>query len=562
MNVSDEFSRCQKSVVQVFIKRGGEALWKSVGTGFVVSESQCLTCFHVIVPDEKAGVDEAKQRLIADKISVKVKFNVEGSESVSNDKRRKADNQTKADDLQANERIVNVTFVSPMSKYDLAVLSWNDSLPQGVEIARLTPDDDLSSLEFQCFGYPAVNGKDIPVMAPASGKFKERVLKTESFWWVESNDFEPGFSGAPLFSVSSRFVLGMYRRGHRTGRKGQVTGQADIRRECDKTVDFAALEVDHDSPLNNVKAEMAKRLTQSKQATAAVASAFGIKSYSDVKTVCSKLLATDKTVFDIASTFTDLIENLRKEKKVDERRTIVDAYVALLAGIFKQGTVREMRESLLQGQKVLLVEAANHSIAELLMAAVDGNVDQLKILQEGPEVLEYDYVVRMRESPDSREHGNAERQLDFIGEQLAEIWGRDWDAEFASIGDAKKRAERINDLVEVYSKPGRRLVLVDDRGMREEPDGAIPEGYSALVVLRLRNPEPEQRRSQNHALAPVLFGREPRVSGDASGKSASRAGRKRVSKSREGGSKSVRDGVAKNVGEGRRKVGKTRRRKS
>jgi hypothetical protein len=157
MNANDDFSRCQKSVVQVFVKKGNKAQWKSVGTGFVVSPSQCLTCFHVIFPNDKASIEEANQSLESDNISVKVKFfTFECSESDSEHEHQESAGNTRPDDLQANERIVKVTFVSPMSEFDLAVLSWNGLLPKGVEIARLTPKDDLSLLDFRCYGYPTL----------------------------------------------------------------------------------------------------------------------------------------------------------------------------------------------------------------------------------------------------------------------------------------------------------------------------------------------------------------------------------------------------------------------
>jgi hypothetical protein len=563
MNANDDFSICQKSVVQVFVKKGDESAWKSVGTGFVVSQSQCVTCFHVIIPDNKANIEDANQRVDSERISVKVKFWMDKeSEGKSKVKTQETARERKSRDLEYDERIVKVTFVSPMAEYDLAVLSLcgSDSLPDGVEIARLALLDDLSSADFLCYGYAERFESKVAVMMPASGKFKKKgQSKTRRFWWVDSNDFEPGFSGAPLFEESSRFVLGMFCEGHKKGQKGLVVGHGDIRRLCERLVDFAVFDVDHESPLRSVEAEMAKRLASSQGAVKAVANAFDITSASDATTVCSTLLSTDQTVLKIASTFTDLILSLEREKKSAERRAVVNAYLALLAGIFKQGTVKEMRRSILQGQKVLLVEAASHSIAELLMAAVDGTVEHLTIVQKGPEILEGDRFVKMRESPDSRESDNAERQLDFIGEQLAEIMGYDWEDDFLCIGDAKKRAEKLNAIVEVYSKLGRTLVLVDDNGLREEPEGAIPKGYSALVVLKLKNPADEQRKSQHQALSPLEIGREPRGVAKLSGKSTTGAGRKNAVTSSDGKSQGVQGRIPKNGLEGRRKVSKKRR---
>jgi Trypsin-like peptidase domain len=494
MNDEAKFMPCKQSVVEVFTRKDVGQPWKSVGTGVVVSDQQCVTCFHVLFPDENQEVQDARKVIQEGKIQVKVRFFPDGNGS------GKAD-LTSSNELADNERLVSVTPISKMKECDLAILSWKGNRPVGGAIAVLSECDDLIAKKFRIYGF-AKTGNVTSVRLEA-GEFPDRAAYNNGFWEFNSDHVFPGFSGAPIFDENTTHVLGMF-LGKVTAdtRRCRVLGSSQIRKLCSE-VDFEGYGVDHAGPRERIKKRVESCLEKDPLVRSAIASAFKLKCNDDSANICEQLLNWQSSVTEFARNFTQVITDLDKSNRKSTKKTAIDVYVAFLAGLFKQEIVRDLRLALRRGQKVLTLDTHSASIADLLFSAVDGGVDCLAIWHDDRNPLKHKHSIHVEGGPGIEcSKGKAKLQED-IEQQMVECMGLKWKQYQAM--RPEERQKRLDAMADVFVNDNRRLVMIDDSGLRDVTTGEVPNGYSALVIVRLVKPAEPDRKSQERALAPFQF---------------------------------------------------------
>ena len=497
MNDEAKFIPCKQSVVEVFTRKDVGQPWKSVGTGVVVSDQQCVTCFHVLFPDENQEVQDARKVIQEGKIQVKVRFFPDGNGS------GKAD-LTSSNELADNERLVSVTPISNMKEFDLAVLSWQGARPAGVEIAVLSKCDDLTAKEFRIYGF-AKSGNATSSRLE-TGKFLNRGAKNGDFWQFDSDHVGPGFSGAAIFDESTTQVLGIVLGAVTPGKsRCRALGGDKIRELC-PNVDFEGNDVDHAGPRERIKNNIESRLESDAVVRNAIAKAFKFEGADDSENLCERLLNCNMTVSDFAKRFTQVIRDFRASKQIAAKTTAIDVYVGFLAGVFKQGVVRELRRALQQGQKVLALETYSTSIADLLLAAVNGELECLTVCFNDPSPIKHKHSVYVRERPGIDSPQEQARTQEDVEKKLVECMGLSW-ADFQLMRPEERRRE-LDAAIDMFTYENKRLVLIDDNGWSEVVGGKIPLGYSALVVVQLKKPLKPDEDAQARALTPFKFAKD------------------------------------------------------
>ena len=158
-----------------------------VGAGFLVSETQLLTCAHVVT----AALGIPPDTATAPKALVEVDFPL----------------------IAAGQKVpAEVVFWSPVNPTemgeDIAGLVLKSDAPSGCQPVRLVTAEEYWNHAFQIFGFPSKwdNG------AWASGVLRDRLANG----WVQMEDIkaqgyavQPGFSGAPVWDEQLQGVVGM-----------------------------------------------------------------------------------------------------------------------------------------------------------------------------------------------------------------------------------------------------------------------------------------------------------------------------------------------------------------
>ena len=151
------------------------------GTGFILSEKGIIaTCSHVIQPEKLQVRGYPKQE------KVEVIFRANGQRAVA--------------------RLLPQAWRAAEAE-DVALLQLEGPLPQGVEALSIGSSEGAAGHDFQTFGFPD--------QSPEEGIYGEGSLLDRTailgikVRQVKSSEITPGFSGAPVFDIESRRVVGM-----------------------------------------------------------------------------------------------------------------------------------------------------------------------------------------------------------------------------------------------------------------------------------------------------------------------------------------------------------------
>ncbi len=155
-----------------------------VGTGFLVTPSQVLTCAHVVA-------QALRQPLTDDMPAAELTFDFP---------------------LLAPGHLLTARAFLWDSALDVAVLEITGELPAGAQPASLVQSPDVWKHDFRAFGFP----HGFPNGAWASG----RILGREASGWYQIEDtkqtgyfVQPGFSGGAVWDVSHYWRPGRARIG-------------------------------------------------------------------------------------------------------------------------------------------------------------------------------------------------------------------------------------------------------------------------------------------------------------------------------------------------------------
>lgn len=158
-----------------------------VGAGFLVSETQLLTCAHVVTAALGIPADTAT----APTALVEVDFPL----------------------IAPGQKVsAEVVFWSPVNPTqtgeDIAGLVLKSAAPSECQPVRLVTADEYWNHAFQIFGFPSQ--RDVGIWA--SGVLRDRLANG----WVQMEDIkaqgyavQPGFSGAPVWDEQLQGVVGM-----------------------------------------------------------------------------------------------------------------------------------------------------------------------------------------------------------------------------------------------------------------------------------------------------------------------------------------------------------------
>jgi hypothetical protein len=158
-----------------------------VGAGFLVSETQLLTCAHVVTAALGIPADTAT----APTALVEVDFPL----------------------IAPGQKVsAEVVFWSPVNPTqtgeDIAGLVLKSAAPSGCQPVRLVTADEYWNHAFQIFGFPSKWDNGVW----ASGVLRDRLANG----WVQMEDIkaqgyavQPGFSGAPVWDEQLQAVVGM-----------------------------------------------------------------------------------------------------------------------------------------------------------------------------------------------------------------------------------------------------------------------------------------------------------------------------------------------------------------
>lgn len=147
---------------------------RSIGTGFIATDSLVITCAHVIEYAGSRPGDEVQLKLVNGEIFL--------------------------------AKVVPEYWRAPEAE-DVAILRLSATVPKDIPTATFGETEKIADHNFRTYGFPNVKGVDGLIGAGVIlGKTSINNLPVLQ---LRSKEVTPGFSGSPVFDIDSRRVVGM-----------------------------------------------------------------------------------------------------------------------------------------------------------------------------------------------------------------------------------------------------------------------------------------------------------------------------------------------------------------
>lgn len=378
MGIGYEFER---SVVAVLVD--GEVN----GTGVVIAPGKVLTCAHVLGPHDP--VQRSTKPLAIQFYASHPAFR--GSNTTA----EKASTPTTAASDVSQPVSVSVDWnnYSEEDVLDLAVLSWQATLPAEVAVARMSLSQSLEGIEICARGYPELGDfSSLPGVGRITGKVPHDA-SGQFHWGLESTQITGGFSGGPVFRKDNGEMIGLARVATRPDGNWRLNTTAiaisvqSIRKICGSLIEDQSAEIaaHHQKSLERLKTKLVEQFEtsefvwktlwdslRSKRVTGCVGVANG------PSMVAESLISSRVPVNEFVEC---AIESYRACVRVRDRKAqaaITEVYVLVLAAILDPDLIRDVRTKLFTGERFFCIPYSVRPIFEIVMAGVEGRLGRFK----------------------------------------------------------------------------------------------------------------------------------------------------------------------------------------
>lgn len=501
----------EKSLVCIWV--GGEVS----GTGFVVAPGKVLTCAHVVC--DKVEL-KTKTRYTKTTRPIQIEFYLRLAEQTEQNKSVKRRRSTDAGSAKSTSRSKGSAEVpvdpvdakiavrpwSPVDKYDIAVLEFEEELPEGVvtavfSSAELKGGTPCHSRGFAQVGIePSIFADDIIITATNGTRDGKATLQ------IDSNKIKRGHSGAPLCELYSGHVLGMIDAIAPMDPHGKLQNVAfaipnsTLRRIVKglKVADESGRQF-HGDALARLRQLLEAALEADTRVTRDFCKLAGYTGKSEelrerIPDLVNRLL--EQSVDAAVSQLVKLDQQYKAVNAKQARRTMSRMYGALVPAILEPTLVRTLRTQVLEKRnRVVVIPSSTRTIVSLVMAGVDGRLGRFRAggaVKRPP--------VGTLEVPVTPERGIGKMNLKSLHSVLA-------DTLKVALEDLEDPSKMLQALLKLREDKNERLyIVVKDHktefnvDSRKQIEGAFPY----LVLVEMTKPSDAQDDLHTSVIAPLL----------------------------------------------------------